>query len=165
MISDYPKKQQVRLRREMDKILRNLGGIRNMTKMPDIMVIVDSQTEKNAINEALQLNIPTIGVVDTDSDPDFLDIIIPANDDSFRSIEIILELLADAIQDGMKEYKGKVGAQAKLREEEAPAMRREITKKPRTPRRKTKTVEAPKEDAEKEVKPVEEKPSADKPLR
>ena len=142
-----------------------------MDKMPDIMVIVDSHTEKNAIAEAHQLNIPTIGVVDTDSDPDLLDIIVPANDDSFRSIEIILGLFADAVKAGMKEYKGKVGAQQKLRDEAAPPVRREITKKPRTVRKAAKPAEVKKDVDSKtastkaESKPAETKPAADKPLR
>jgi len=163
IIEDFPKKHQVKLRRELHKILRNLGGIRHMDKMPDIIIIVDSHIEKNAISEALQLDIPTIGVVDTDSDPDRLDMIIPANDDSFRSIEIILTLLADAVKEGMKELKGKMGAQAKLREEVSPVkpqIRKDGAKKPRLPRRKPRT--ETKDDAAKSDAP---KPASEKPLR
>lgn len=164
IIEDYPKKQQVKLRRELHKILRNLGGIRHMDKMPDVMIIVDSHIEKNAISEALQLDIPTIGIVDTDSDPDRLDMIIPANDDSFRSIEIILSLLADSVSEGLKELKSKMGAQAKLRDEVTPVKpqhRKDSGKKPRLQRRKPRT-EGAKSDGDSIDAP---KPASNKPLR
>jgi small subunit ribosomal protein S2 len=94
------KKQASRLKREMRKIEFNLGGVRNMSKLPGVLVIVDAKKEYIALHEARKLGIPTIAILDTDSDPDTVDIAIPANDDSIRAIDILLQELADAVAVG-----------------------------------------------------------------
>ena len=94
------KKQASRLKREMRKIKTNLEGIRNMSRLPGVVVVVDGKKEQLALREAKKLGIPTIGLLDTDSDPDPVDIIIPVNDDSIRAIELILNELADAVAIG-----------------------------------------------------------------
>jgi small subunit ribosomal protein S2 len=94
------KKQASRLKREMKKIRSNLDGVRKMTRLPAAIVVVDARKEYLALREAVKLNVPTIGVLDTDSDPDTVDVAIPANDDSIRAIEIILNELADAVAVG-----------------------------------------------------------------
>jgi len=94
------KKQASRYKREMKKIRTNLDGVRKMTRLPAIIVAVDAKKEYLALREAQKLNIPTVGVLDTDSDPDTVDVAIPANDDSIRAIEIILNELADAVAIG-----------------------------------------------------------------
>lgn len=94
------KKQAARYRREMRKIKTNLDGVRKMTRLPAAMVVVDAKKEYLALREARKLGIPTVGVLDTDSDPDTVDVAIPANDDSIRAIEIILNELADAVAIG-----------------------------------------------------------------
>jgi len=94
------KKQASRLKREMRKIRTNLDGVRKMTRLPAIIVAVDAKKEYLALREAEKLNIPTVGILDTDSDPDTVDVAIPANDDSIRAIEIILNELADAVAIG-----------------------------------------------------------------
>jgi small subunit ribosomal protein S2 len=94
------KKQASRLKREMRKIRSNLEGVRKMTRLPGVIVVVDARKEYLALREAAKLNVPTIGVLDTDSDPDTVDVAIPANDDSIRAIEIILNELADAVAVG-----------------------------------------------------------------
>lgn len=94
------KKQASRYKREMKKIRTNLDGVRKMTRLPAIIVAVDAKKEYLALREAKKLNIPTVGVLDTDSDPDTVDVAIPANDDSIRAIEIILNELADAVAIG-----------------------------------------------------------------
>jgi small subunit ribosomal protein S2 len=94
------KKQASRLKREMRKIRSNLDGVRKMTRLPGAVVVVDARKEHLALREAAKLNIPTVGVLDTDSDPDTVDVAIPANDDSIRAIEIILNELADAVAVG-----------------------------------------------------------------
>lgn len=99
-IATYSKKMKSQLDREMAKIKRNLEGIRNMGKMPGAMFIIDVNRELNAIREARTLGIPTICLVDTDGDPDLADIAIPGNDDSMRSIEVIVREIADAIKQG-----------------------------------------------------------------
>jgi len=99
-INNYSKKMESQLRREKRKILRNLEGIRDMNKLPGAMVIVDVGHELNAVREARKLGIPTICLIDTDSDPDYADIPIPGNDDAMRSIEVVVQSLCAAVQEG-----------------------------------------------------------------
>jgi small subunit ribosomal protein S2 len=94
------KKQASRLKREMRKIRTNLDGVRRMSRLPGAIVVVDAKKEYLALREAAKLGIPTAGVLDTDSDPDTVDVAIPANDDSIRAVEIILNELADAVAIG-----------------------------------------------------------------
>jgi small subunit ribosomal protein S2 len=94
------KKQASRLKREMRKIKANLQGVRNMSRLPGAVVVVDAKKEYLALREARKLDITTIGLLDTDSDPDTVDVAIPANDDSIRAIELILNELADAVAIG-----------------------------------------------------------------
>lgn len=96
----YSKKMESQLRREMRKIKRNLDGIRNMSKLPGALVIVDPGRELTAVHEARKLGIPTICLVDTDGDPDVVDIPIPGNDDSMRSIDVIIRELCKAVAEG-----------------------------------------------------------------
>ena len=94
------KKHASRLKRELKKIKANLDTIRNMTRLPGAVIIVDAKKEYLALREARKLNIPTIGVIDTDADPDAVDVVIPANDDSIRAIDLIFNELADAVSVG-----------------------------------------------------------------
>ena len=95
-----PKKEASVLRRELGKLQKYLGGIKTMRKIPDVVVIVDQRREYNAIQECQKLGIPIISLLDTNCDPDAVDIPIPANDDAIRSIKLILGKLADAIYEG-----------------------------------------------------------------
>ena len=95
-----PKKEASVLRRELGKLQKYLGGIKTMRKIPDIVVVVDQRREYNAIQECQKLGIPIISLLDTNCDPDAVDIPIPANDDAIRSIKLILGKLADAIYEG-----------------------------------------------------------------
>jgi len=95
-----PKKEAAVLRRELERLQKYLGGIKHMRKVPDVVVIVDQKREYNAILECQRLNIPIISLLDTNCDPDFADIPIPANDDAIRSIKLIVGKLADAIYEG-----------------------------------------------------------------
>ena len=92
-----PKKEVALLRKEKDKLTKNLDGIKEMRKLPNAIVIVDPKVEHNAILEAHKLNIPVFGIADTNSDPDTLDYAIPGNDDAVKSIKLIMTVLADAI--------------------------------------------------------------------
>ena len=92
-----PKKEVAQLKHEREKLEKNLGGIKEMTKVPDALFIVDPRKEHNAILEARKLNIPVFGIVDTNSDPDVCDYVIPANDDAVRSVKLITAVMADAI--------------------------------------------------------------------
>lgn len=98
----YSKKEGARLRREMRKIQRNLGGIRNMTRLPGALVVIDQRREIIGVREARKMKIPVICLLDTDSDPDLVDIPIPGNDDAMRAIEIVINELCDSIAEGIK---------------------------------------------------------------
>lgn len=100
-IDQYSKKRKSTLMRELRKIHRNLSGIRTMNRLPGAMVIIDSHREASAVKEARKMGIPTVGIIDTDSDPDMIDLAIPANDDSIRSIDLLLTKLVDGIRDGL----------------------------------------------------------------
>ena len=100
-INNYSKKMESTLRREKSKISRNLSGIRNMTSLPGVMVIIDVNHEGNAVREARKLGIPIVALLDTDSDPDDADIAIPGNDDAMRAIELIMDQLARAANEGL----------------------------------------------------------------
>jgi small subunit ribosomal protein S2 len=95
-----PKKEASMLRREMEKLQKYLGGIKHMRKVPDVVLIVDQRREYNAVQECQKLNIPIVSLLDTNCDPDTVDIPIPANDDAIRSIKLIVGRLADAIYEG-----------------------------------------------------------------
>jgi small subunit ribosomal protein S2 len=95
-----PKKEAAMLRREMTKLQKYLGGIKNMRKIPDIVIVVDQRREYNAMLECQKLNIPIVSLLDTNCDPDIVDVPIPANDDAIRSVKLILGKLADAIYEG-----------------------------------------------------------------
>jgi small subunit ribosomal protein S2 len=99
-MSNYSKKMESQLNREKTKILRNLEGIRNMTKLPGAMVIIDVNAEHNAVREARKLGIPTVCLIDTDSDPDYADIPIPGNDDAMRAIDLVVDQLCRAVNEG-----------------------------------------------------------------
>ncbi len=92
-----PKKEVVKLKKEYDKLNRFLGGIREMHKLPQALIVVDPKKELSAIKEARKLNIPVFGIVDTNGDPDDVDFVIPGNDDAVRSIKLLLGVLANAI--------------------------------------------------------------------
>ena len=92
-----PKKEVVGLKKEYEKLNKNLCGIREMTKLPEAVIIVDSTKEYNAIREARKLGIPVFGLIDTNCDPDYVDYVLPANDDAVRSIKVVLGALTNAI--------------------------------------------------------------------
>lgn len=95
-----PKKEAAVLRRELEKLQKYLGGIKAMRKVPDVVIIVDQRREYNAVLECQKLSLPIVSLLDTNCDPDLVDIPIPANDDAIRSIKLIVGKLADAIYEG-----------------------------------------------------------------
>jgi small subunit ribosomal protein S2 len=111
-MATYSKKMQSALNREFRKMFRNLNGMRTMSRLPEALVVVDPKKEKNAVREARKLGITTVALIDTDSDPDEVDLSIPGNDDSIRSIELVVSQLADAILAGK-------GAAGDLKQEQA----------------------------------------------
>lgn len=104
-INGYSKKVIAKLQREKNKLLRNLGGIRNMNKLPGVLVVVDPKKEHNAVAEAHRMGIPVLSILDTDCDPTVVDIAIPANDDAIRSIQALMEHMVVAVENGIKQRK------------------------------------------------------------
>ena len=103
LLQTYSKKMQSSLMREYNKMYRNLNGLRKMDRYPAAMVVVDPRKEKNAVREERKLGVVSIALIDTDSDPDEVDLPIPGNDDSIRSIDLVISYLADAVCEGVKE--------------------------------------------------------------
>lgn len=97
-----PKKEVVELKKEYDRLIKFLGGIRDMKSMPQALFVVDPRKERNAIAEARKLNIPIVGIVDTNCDPDEIDYVIPANDDAIRAVKLLTAKMADAILEGQQ---------------------------------------------------------------
>ena len=108
-----PKKEVALLRKEKDKLSYTLAGIKEMRRLPQAVIVVDPEVERNAVREARKLKIPVFGIVDTNSDPDVLDYPIPANDDAVRSVRLIISVLADAVV----EAKGGIPVVAYTRDE------------------------------------------------
>ena len=92
-----PKQEAAQLRKEKEKLSKNLSGIKEMRKVPNAIFVIDPRIEHNAISEARKLRIPVFGIVDTNCDPDTVDYVIPANDDAVRSVALILAVMADAV--------------------------------------------------------------------
>lgn len=108
-----PKKEVIKLRREAEKLEKFLGGIKEMDKLPNVLFVIDPKNEKIAVNEARILGIPVIGVVDTNCDPDEVDIAIPGNDDAIRAVKLLTGTIANAI------VEAKQGEQVESEETEA----------------------------------------------
>ena len=92
-----PKKEVIELRKEMTKLQRNLGGIKEMKRIPDAIFVVDPKKERICVQEAHTLGIPLIGICDTNCDPEELDYVIPGNDDAIRAVKLIVSKMADAV--------------------------------------------------------------------
>jgi small subunit ribosomal protein S2 len=117
-INGYVKQEQSSLRREMARLVKNLGGIRTLDQNPDAVFIVDIKREHNAVAEARRLKIPIVALVDTNCDPDIVDLPIAGNDDAIRSVRLILNTVVQAITRAKMEYEAKFGRKA---EQAAPA--------------------------------------------
>ncbi len=152
------KRENLQIRRKREKLEKNLGSIADLSRLPSALFVVDVLKENIAVREANRLGIPVFGIVDTNSDPNNIDFVIPANDDATKSIEIILDAVCTAINEGLNERKAEkvdmdaAGEGADMEEtEEKPAPRKRAT------RTRTKKAEAPAEEA-----PVaEEAPAAE----
>jgi small subunit ribosomal protein S2 len=92
-----PKKEVINLKKELDRLEKFLGGIKDMKQIPDALFIIDPRKERIAVAEAHKLNIPIVGIVDTNCDPDEIDVVIPANDDAIRAVKLLTAKIADAI--------------------------------------------------------------------
>ncbi len=158
-LSSYSKKMQSALNREYRKMYRNLNGMRTMNRLPDCIVIVDPKKEKNAVREARKLGITTVALIDTDCDPDTVDLPIPGNDDGIRSVEVIVSELVGAVLDGAVE-----AAALKPKDDKAADSRGKGKGRPPAPAAKpapAPAVEAP--PAAEAAAPAEAAPAAEAP--
>ena len=101
--SNYTKKEQLLMTRQRDKLAKNLSGIKNLTRIPGLMFVIDSKKERIAVTEANKLGIPIVAICDTNSDPDLITVPIAGNDDAIRSVELITQAIADAITEARRE--------------------------------------------------------------
>jgi small subunit ribosomal protein S2 len=138
-----PKKEIARAEKEKRKLLKNLEGIRNMSRLPDALFVVDTRKEKIAVDEARKLKIPVIGIVDTNCDPDEVDFAIPGNDDALRSIRLFAARMADVILDGRGERESALAEQSQADAEAAAADEANRTVRPANLRRPQRPSETP----------------------
>jgi small subunit ribosomal protein S2 len=155
------KKENLKLTRELEKLDKALGGIKDMGGKPDLMFVIDTNKEGIAIKEARRLGIPVIAILDTNSNPASADMPIPGNDDAARAIQLYCELVADAVLDGMTEAQQKMGADIGAAENpiemaltsEAPALEVEVSEAPALA---VEVSEAPKVKVSPEVTKIDE---------
>ena len=107
-----PKKEVVQLKKQHERLVKFLGGIRDMSSLPDVMFVVDPRKERIAVAEAIKLNIPIVGIVDTNCDPDEIDYVIPANDDAIRAVKLLTGKMADALLESKPEEEEETPAEA-----------------------------------------------------
>jgi small subunit ribosomal protein S2 len=142
-INQFGKKEQSSLNRQRERLVRNLGGIREMTKFPEAIFIVDVKREHNAVAEARRLKIPLIAIADTNCNPDYVDMPIAGNDDAIRSIRLLLSVITEAVTQARAEYEAKYAAKKKAEEEAAAETPTEETPTEETPTAETPAAEAP----------------------
>lgn len=139
------KRENLQIRRKREKLEKNLGSIADLTRLPSALFVVDVMKEHIAVHEANRLGIPVFAIVDTNSDPDNIDFVIPANDDASKSIEVIVGACCDAIAEGLEERKvEKIDMEAAGEQAEAAEAKEE---KPRRARKAKKAEDAPAEEA------------------
>jgi len=141
------KRERLQVERQRAKLEKNLGSIRDMSRLPSALFVVDVQKEANAVKEAARLNIPVIAMVDTCCDPTPIDYVIPANDDATKSIELIMDVMCKAISEGLEERKLE-------KEKEAPEADAEAAAE--APAKKLRSRRAPKAEAAEEAAPAAE---------
>jgi len=152
-LDNVSKREKLQIARQREKLEKNLGSIADMTRLPSAVFVVDVIKEKIAVAEANRLGIPVFGIVDTNSNPNNIDFVIPANDDATKAIDVILTAVCDAIKEGLEERKVEQidNKDENAEDEEAPKPRRQRVRRPRAE-------EAP---AEEEAPAAEEAPKAE----
>ena len=143
------KKELLTLSRQIDKLNNSLGGIRSMTSIPNLMIILDTVKDKIAVQEAKKLNIPILGIVDTNSEPDLIDYPIPGNDDAIRSIELYLEIFKDTIIEARKNIKTNNDVGDSLDPPKEQNLNKKTTKEKKFNKKFTKEVNESKKDQKK----------------
>jgi len=112
-----PKKEVIQLRHEADKLEKFLGGIKNMNDLPGAMFVVDPKKEENAVKEAKIMGIPVVAIIDTNCDPDEIDVVIPGNDDAIRAIKLLTSVMADAVLEAKQGVQLEAEAEAAAEEQ------------------------------------------------
>ena len=113
--SQYTKKEQIELEKDLDRLRLTVGGIRTMTKLPEVVFLIGVREGKNAIREARKVNVPVVGIADTDTNPGMIQYVIPGNDDALRSIKLVVDLATAAIKEGQLQASSRAAeAAAKL---------------------------------------------------
>ena len=143
------KRERLQVERQRAKLEKNLGSIRDMSRLPSALFVVDVQKEANAVKEAARLNIPVIAMVDTCCDPTPIDYVIPANDDATKSIELIMDVMCQAINEGLEERKLE-------KEKEAPEAEAAEAAATEAPAKKLRARRTPKAEAAEEAAPAAE---------
>ena len=132
-LEQYTKKEALQLEREREKLEKNLGGIKNMSKLPGAVFVIDPNKEAIAVQEANKLGIPVVAVVDTNCDPDNIDYIIPGNDDAIRAIRLFASRMAEACVEGLQQRKVSKQAEAEGQDEPVAAVAETIAEAPEVP--------------------------------
>ncbi len=118
-IEAYTKKEALKMDKEREKLEKVLGGIKNMTKLPGMMFVIDPKNEEIAVQEAKKLGIPVVAIVDTNCDPDMIDFVIPGNDDAIRAIRLLSAKIADAVLEGVEAHNVVLQSDAEGSDDEA----------------------------------------------
>jgi small subunit ribosomal protein S2 len=157
------KRENLQIRRKREKLEKNLGSIADLTRLPSALFVVDVMKEHIAVHEANRLGIPVFAIVDTNSNPDNIDFLIPANDDASKSIEVIVSACCDAIAEGLEERKvEKIDMEAAGEQQQDAAAEEPV--KPKRTRKTVKKADAPVEEAAEETPAVaEEAPAEEAP--
>ncbi|NMR31148.1 30S ribosomal protein S2 [Crystallibacter degradans] len=162
--SAYTKKELLLLKRELTKLQTTLGGIRNLTKAPSVVWIVDTKKEHLAVDEAQKLNIPVVAILDTNCDPDEVDFPIPGNDDAIRSVNLLTRVVADAVAEGLIARQNKAAGNTEAPVEPMAEWERELLEgSSEAPAAEAKTEEAPATEAPAEEAPAAEAPAEEAP--
>ncbi len=157
-INNYVKQEQARFRRQKNRLLKNLGGVRHLDTAPDAMFVVDLKREHIAVAEARKLKIPIAAIVDTNCDPDLVTIPIPGNDDAIRSIRIFLQVITEAITQAKAEYEAKHGSRRPVETPAAPAAAEPEPTTTESPTEPAATEETPAPPAEESAAPAAAEP-------
>lgn len=127
------KREKLQITRQREKLEKNLGSIADLTRLPSAIFVVDVMKEKIAVSEAIKLGIPVFGIVDTNSNPNDIDFVIPANDDATKSVDVIIKTVCQAIQEGLEERKvEKTDSESENNENKVKEKRSRVAKKART---------------------------------
>ena len=159
-----PKKEALRHTRELEKLQRNLGGIRSLDKLPDAIFVIDTKKEHIAVTEANKLGLPVVAVVDTNCDPDVITHVIPGNDDAIRSGALLCRVIADAVTEGRfiaQQRPAAAAAAAAASATPAPAPATPAAEAPPAPAAETPAAEAPAAEAPAAEAPAAEAPAAE----